>query len=421
MFKRIKIETCEFSSLIVDNIKQEEPVEFNLILPADIRQIDSIRVPIKVELKTKQQDKNAQKRKRVKKRRKKPKPMPKKFQCDFCPLKVSVKAALKCHMVVHMKETPFSCDDCGSKFKSQNAKYNHSKKQRSCFLCQALFKCNMALRIHVDQEHKNSNIMPFSCSTCELKFKLKNSLNAHEVRKQHGRYYCQIKNTFPCDQCSFEGKTKAVLTYHKQSHTGGYRCDKCGKKFLIQYNAKCHILICKYAGNEASAIQNKYSCKECGKSYSNDKNLKQHHLNVHRKVYYYCDHCPKICTSKGNLRYHCWNHFRITCPVCNQKYHANAFKRHFEDLHSTKHEDLQCDLCNKCFKTKIHLKGHLKRMHPGGQYTCLLCREKYEKVNELVEHQRVHVGRRHWKCLHCIFSTESNYELKRHLASRHQC
>jgi KRAB domain-containing zinc finger protein len=79
------------------------------------------------------------------------------YECNMCKLRFKTDEKLKSHIEKLHKEgddRPFSCDDCGARFKRMEHLRGH-------------------------QLYKHSNVKKFECTECPLKFRQRGEFNVH--------------------------------------------------------------------------------------------------------------------------------------------------------------------------------------------------------------------------------------------------
>lgn len=374
-----------FSIDILNNIKHERPVDFVLILPSPPAPPENLRIPKTTKSKVASST----------------------FRCDLCPFDCLLKRQIISHVSRHVQLGKFPYHGCGRIIRSKQGAKIHWSETYSCQICGDDFVCIASLNKHVKAAHSQK---VFTCETCNKSYKWKHGLKRHEMYNQHGSHKADPATKFFCNQCPYVGKSKYNLNSHKQVHNKQFECKNCKERYYDKYRMERHEIKC---------IDQPFPCQHCSKLFRTKNSRYIHKSKYHSEQRFECDHCSEMFNNKNNLRNHILNHFKILCKECGKSVNRIDLKIHYEDEHGTK--KLECDLCSSKFKRKLLLSGHFTRMHPKGNYACVLCRGgKFEKINDLLQHQRIHIGRRQWKCLKCKFETESKYKLKRHHAKKHK-
>lgn len=106
------------------------------------------------------------------------------------------------------------------------------EKTYPCLICNAIFKKNKELLIHISENHENNG---FSCTLCDNRFD-----NPRLLRKHFSVHLVKLK----CDFCEKEFSKKKGLKEHLKVHTREkkYKCDICHKCFGHNQTLKSHIL-----------------------------------------------------------------------------------------------------------------------------------------------------------------------------------
>lgn len=385
-------EASSYSAMIIDNIKHEPPVEYLLILPPEQNETER-KDKTSVKRKTKSEktfkcekcphvtkyksnlvlhSKRCGKNKLIK-----PVNI---FQCDLCPVSSNKKSSLRKHMHVHNKLRPFACLECGQKFKNKAGLARHTgrMKELQCLPCKFECKCFYALVQH---------------------------------QKAHGS---NIK--FKCDQCSYNTISKVRLLRHKRLHVKKLSCESCEKKFSYPCDLKNHQMTHRH-GIYKNLSNVSYHCAECGKMFATIKSLKQHSQLVHENLKAQCDYCLKLFKNKHYLHTHISTHLKLPCKVCKR-----LFSKHFLPKHIKEHfesQEYHCDLCGGQFKRRNTIKQHMVNVHPNGEYVCFLCRRRFNNIKGLLNHKKVHIGKKKFKCIKCKHVAPSNYFLKSHIKKHH--
>jgi len=136
-----------------------------------------------------------------------------------------------------------------------------------------------------------------------------------------------------------------------------------------------------------------------------------------------CEECFKTFSSPGKLKQHEYTHtgetpFECTIPGCDKKFTSKfKLKRHILIHSQTK--TFSCDICQRAFRRKDHLKNHEKVHDPGKTvYTCSYsgCGRTYNSVSSFRKHQAMHSAEEgQLDCKICKMMLQSQDELMNHL------
>lgn len=309
----IKQETCD----ILQNIKQEDSVEYLLILPLEqefLPRIDETAVKYELKELTVKLSTNA-KFKRWKTKLEL-------FQTVFvCSRSDNLFSNLCCFKKHEKVCNEIVCSECGKKFQSRKGLNSHirliRKRSNKCEICDQRFGCVLLKKRHIADYHGNK----YTCVECSAVSKNGDKLTKH--RRNH------IK-TFPCETCDKSYSRSPLLVHHQR--------------------IQCH-------GKFANEPLLRFKCNICGKLSTSEKALSNHFLCVHEDEKLECDFCSKIYKNKRSMFCHILNHFKIPCKICSKMYSKLKLHQHYKE-----HRDgnkFECDLCSKRFKLKHHVMQHM--------------------------------------------------------------
>ena len=234
-----------------------------------------------------------------------------KKQCEECGEFFSLtttkeKKAFRVHKARHRKETKVkhNCTTCGEKFLTKQKrlqhefKFNHNPSVSLVTCTQP--KCNfVGTKEELDKHEEANHSKTLVCDTCgksyndRAKFQMHIAIHKEFVCQECGEVvfgYKQFRKhkqghqgPWPCDLCSYIGKSKIHLEEHHynchltdaQKH---YQCEVCGKGFSSPNKVTAHMMsvhiksrpfVCKYG---------------CGQSYNDHSTLRQHHEKRHGQM-----------------------------------------------------------------------------------------------------------------------------------------
>jgi KRAB domain-containing zinc finger protein len=272
-------------------IKQEQSVEFVLILPA--REVKKVEVKREIddELECKICDKIFETKKKLKNHQRdihKPK-----VECSIC-LKMILPINLKKHMKTH----------------DLNRKRNFK-----CEICFKVFATKDILNQHLKSHNKS-----FKCEKCDKKFAFKHQFEAHKLAHIE-------QNPLKCDLCPKTYVQKASLfTHMKENHISDsklFKCSKCDKKFLYSSLLKTHM-----ATHEQVKA---FKCNQCDYAGKTNGNLKKHIKLNHLIMKSKCQICEKSFGTKEKLKLHQKYHKeKVECSICSKMIRPVKLKQHMK-------------------------------------------------------------------------------------------
>jgi KRAB domain-containing zinc finger protein len=235
--KRNENKQAEDIDYILNNIKEEPAVEYELILPPFQIQVEETQKQQKPRKKFEcyHCKKSFQNQSLLKTHKEIHKP---KVKCGICGKKVS-RLHLKTHLKTHENIKKFCCDHCTDGFVTKQYLVRHMWKHRSakkfnCKHCKQGFNDNRNFKLHLVSHSVNPR--PFQCDLCPNNYPRKQNLEIHLTS-------IHLERQFKCDKCRFVSKWKSSLYMHKKivhSTAKPFSCPVCEKKFKKKANVKRH-------------------------------------------------------------------------------------------------------------------------------------------------------------------------------------
>jgi len=203
-----------------------------------------------------------------------------KYVCSVCKKAFRLAARLRKHKSVHTGVRPYTCQDCGRRY-------------RTC----AYLKTHIRT-VHTGEEKK------FVCSICGKAFNRKIKLTSH-------MYVHTDEKAYSCETCGKAFKKKGQLVIHQATHSSEkpFLCRTCGKGFKRDIALKRHDLI--HTGEQP------YECSVCGMRFNQSCSMRRHMLTHTGEKPYFCSDCGTRFTQSGGLASHRVRHCPKRKNICS--------------------------------------------------------------------------------------------------------
>lgn len=271
------------------------------------------------------------------------------------------------------------------------------------------------------------DVTHIACNYCpEVPISTVDEMVAHVVN-YHGEEYdttvelCFFpfvlnKDFMQCVMCDsdYDNFTALITHMYKQHVTHSFMCQICGISFKDQIRLKRHISIC-HVGHRCTFCDKifdafhkldkhkerfhgqvkTYECSLCSAKFKSNYQLRVHLGKEHNVAKYRikCDHCDKICTTKG------------------------AMVLHIQSMHSQ--FKYQCDLCEYTTGIKWLVKLHKRKHFAVKDYCCSICDKRFGRSSNLRTHMKVHVGVTGRVCRFCRRGFTDAESLEKHVQEFH--
>lgn len=359
----IQKEESEYSETVVNNIKHEPAVEFEVILPHvyeetssfDVRSIEGSSTTSSSESGDEEELTNELK------------------ACSFCDKKFR-------NVRGHYRTK--DCVLCQQKFECGTMKIKHLEEVHA-----ATFQCNQCPHIANSTSsflyHQRIHSNPESCGSCQQKFVLQHHLKVHKAKCKHGIDSAGPGQVLSCKECENPFSNDHLQGHQVKNYSEAKaQCDICGKF--------CHDNVCirRHIGTHLT-----FECIFCKKFIS--KTLFSNHLSKHK--------------SKVSVQ----------CPICAKSFQKGNLKEHIGRIH-LRENFFNCNLCSESFKLKISLEQHVKKKHLAKSLVelveCAISKKmKSENIFKSHKIKRTEL----FKCPQCGTKCSSRPTLKRHIKNIH--
>ncbi|XP_074645568.1 zinc finger protein ZFAT-like isoform X2 [Tubulanus polymorphus] len=233
---------------------------------------------------------------------------------------------------------------------------------------------------------------------------------------------------FPCDKCDYHAVNKGTLMRHIEKYHEyiQYSCteEACSFTAIGRYQLWVHLQKHKSSKSDCPVCKTRFTDKQMLNVHIStqhpdfNRDEVQRSINISRRVNR-CPNCDRVFVAQNGTdvqKHVCTREAKKTfrCELCRHtSSNINNLKIHMLRHYNTKL--LQCDYCDKKYKSKTALRCHIRTHKNGGRiFKCTKCPYNAEQKSQLVKHMTRHEVLKQYRCEKCEFSTNALGAIRTH-------
>ena len=177
-----------------------------------------------------------------------------------------------------------------------------------------------------------------------------------------------------------------------------------------------------------------HKCEQCGKKFTQSGTLGAHKRVAHEGLLFSCDYCSHKAKRKGELLAHeAFVHLKgnaIKCNICDKRFlKKDHLKVHMQSHVGAKQSHV-CSTCPKRFganwRKKRHEETHNKLRNPTHKKItvklceCEVCGKELRGRRGLNKHMEIHKNEQRYKCSFCPLRFNTNSKMRGHEKKQHK-
>ena len=227
-----------------------------------------------------------------------------------------------------------------------------------------------------------------------------------------------------CHECSKKFLHKSDYIDHKEEHKVGlgsklYACTVCNEKFHFKRELEKHV--------ENSFVHRGKECKKCKMKFNSTCALAAHRELLHTKkqpIERHCSQCGEKFKSEEDLGRHMRKEHQpagpFFCELCGHK--SPRPERHLRHMEIHNERNIQCDQCEKMFKSESYLERHQLATHTHDSerpHKCETCGRGFATKSSYDGHMNMHLGLKPFICHICNKGFQNDSNRRAHIKKVH--